>query len=89
MLVIAALPVLTGLALGIGTALEASGYVAAYGFGVAWILAICLVFVGLVMLLIAALRRAGYFLLASGPLLLLFFYASIAVAKILGLVKWL
>jgi hypothetical protein len=87
-LVLALIPVLAGIALGIATIREPSGYVAAYGFGAAWVLAVGLGIVGILMVAPEKLRRGGIFSLTSAVLLLVGFYFTVFAGKALGLTSW-
>lgn len=77
-----------GIWLGVSTASVNHGYAAGYGFGSAWVVAGIVLVVGLGCFVFRRTRRAGFILIGAAALVLLGFYATIAVARMLGLVSW-
>jgi hypothetical protein len=82
------IPLVVGVAVGVSTIRERSGYLAAYGFGAAWLICVGLILTGAVMLIFQRLRRGGLFAVVSGALLLVGFYGVIFAGKACGLVRW-
>lgn len=77
-----------GVAQGVATVRVEHGYAAAHGFGGVWVLAAISLVVGLGCSVFRRTRLAGFILIAGAGLILLSFYATINVARTLGLVSW-
>ena len=65
-----------------------SGYVAAYSFGIAWLLSIITALGSLLLLPLGVTRRAGFVGLAAAAILLLAFYLTFFAGHRMGLYDW-